>query len=73
MNNYTLYVDNNCSSCKKIQQYISENNILVKTVNIDNENYDLPFTIMIIPALVKENKLLAYGPDITALLDRERA
>lgn len=73
MSNYTLYVDNNCSSCKKIQQYISENNILVKTVNIDNENYDLPFTIMIIPALVKENKLLAYGPDITALLDRERA
>tara|TARA_B100000809_G_scaffold259526_1_gene304720 strand:- start:5979 stop:6200 length:222 start_codon:yes stop_codon:yes gene_type:complete len=70
MNNYTLYVDNNCSSCKKIQQYISENNILVKTVNIDNENYDLPFTIMIIPALVKENKLLAYGPDITSILDQ---
>ena len=72
MNNYTLYVDNNCSSCKKIQQYISENNIPVKTVNIDEENYDLPFTIMIIPALVKENKLLAYGPDITAILDRAR-
>jgi len=69
MNNYTLYVDNNCSSCKKIQQYINENNIPVNTVNIDEENYDLPFTIMIIPALVKENKLLAYGPDITAILD----
>jgi len=68
MDNYTLYVDNNCSSCKKIQLFISENNIIVNTVNIDEESYDLPFAIMIIPALVKDNKLLAYGPDITPLL-----
>ena len=70
MNNYTLYVDNNCSSCKKIQRYINENNIPVNTVNIDEETYELPFAIMIIPALVKENKLIAYGPDITAILER---
>lgn len=70
MNNYTLYVDNNCSSCKKIQQYILENNMSVATVNIDEENYDLPFSIMIIPALVKDKKLLAYGPDINSILDR---
>jgi len=72
MDNYTLYVDNNCSSCKKIQQYISENNIPIKTVNIDEGSYELPFTIMIIPALVKENKLIAYGPDISAVLDIAR-
>ena len=72
MDNYTLYVDNNCSSCKKIQQYISKNNIPIKTVNIDEGSYELPFTIMIIPALVKENKLIAYGPDISAVLDIAR-
>ncbi len=70
MNTYTLYVDNNCSSCKRIQQYISENNITINTVNIHEEINKLPFTIMIFPALVKENKLLAYGPDITPILER---
>ena len=70
MNNYTLYVDNNCSSCKKIQHFIHENNIPVNTVNIDEENYDLPFSIIIIPALVKGKKLLAYGPDITPHLEK---
>lgn len=70
MNNYTLYVDDSCSSCKKIRQYINENNIPINTINIDQDSYDLPFAIMIIPALVKENKLLAYGPDITPILER---
>jgi hypothetical protein len=70
MNNYTLYLDNNCSSCKRIQQYISENNIAINTVNIHEGFNELPFVIMIFPALVKENKLLAYGPDITPILER---
>ena len=73
MNSYTLYVDNNCSSCKKIQQYIKENNILVNIVNIDEETYELPFTIMIIPALVRNKKLLAYGPDILSILEKVMA
>ena len=70
MNNYTLYVDNNCSSCKKIREYINDNNIPIKTVNIDEETYDLPFSIIIIPALVHKSKLIAYGTDIAAILDR---
>jgi glutaredoxin len=64
MENYTLFVDNSCSSCKKIQQYINVNNIPVKTINIDNETYDLPFVIMVVPALVNQKKLIAYGTDI---------
>lgn len=70
MNNYELYLDSNCSSCKRILLYISENNISVKTVNIDNEDYDLPFPLMIIPALIKSKKLLAYGPDIIPYLKK---
>jgi len=70
MNNYTLYIDNNCGSCKKIQEFIKVNNIPVKTVNIDEESYDLPFSIMIIPALVSVSKLIAYGPDIIPILSK---
>jgi len=70
MNNFTLYVDNNCCRCKKIQQFITENNINVNNVNIDEEDYDLPFPLMIIPALVNNKKLLAYGPDIIPYLQK---
>lgn len=69
MDNYTLFVDTNCTSCKKIQQFINEHNINVNTINIDEESYNLPFSLMIIPALVNNNKLLAYGPDITKILE----
>lgn len=70
MNNFTFYVDNNCNRCKKVQQFITENNLSINTINIDEEDYDLPFPIMIIPALVDGEKLLAYGPDITPYLSK---
>lgn len=68
MENYALFVDNNCSSCKNIQRFIIEHKISVNTININEENYNLPFVITITPALVKDNKLLAYGSDITNFL-----
>ncbi|MGB0888468.1 MAG: hypothetical protein ACPGSL_10115 [Vicingaceae bacterium] len=73
MDNYTLFVDTNCTSCKKIQLFINEHNINVNTINIDEEDYELSFSLMIIPALVRNNKLLAYGPDITPILEKIKA
>lgn len=73
MDNYTLFVDTNCTSCKKIQLFINEHNINVNTINIDEEDYELSFSLMIIPALVSNNKLLAYGPDITPFLEKIKA
>ena len=40
---------------------LKESNINVSTVNVDYDNYILPFKLMIIPALVKENELISYG------------
>ena len=61
---YVLFVGNNCCSCNKITQYINENNIDILAVNVDEDDYSLPFSLMIIPALILDHKLIAYGLDI---------
>ncbi len=70
---YALYVGNDCFSCNKIEQFIKENNVNVSTINIDEEEYNLPFSLMIIPALVKNKKLIAYGPDIIKHIEEFKA
>ena len=61
---YTVYIGNNCCCCNNIIQFISNNNLDVSSINIDNEAYTLPFSLMVIPALIQNKKLIAYGPDI---------
>jgi predicted thioredoxin/glutaredoxin len=68
-NSYQLYIGNNCCSCEKIIDYMKEKNISTSVTNIDTDDYDLPFSLMIIPALVKDEKLIAYGPDIKKHVD----
>ena len=69
---YQLYVSNNCDGCTKIMTAIEEQNIVVTTVNIDFDGVDLPFTPLILPALVKKNKVVGYGfKDIIALLNQK--
>jgi hypothetical protein len=68
--NYVLYVGNNCSSCNNLTRFIKENNINIFSINIDEEDYNLSFSLMIIPALVKDEKLIGYGPDIMKHLER---
>ena len=70
IDNYILYVGNNCSSCNKIENFITEHNIPIKVVNIDEEEVSLPFSLMIVPALVKDDKLIGYGPDILKRLEK---
>ena len=67
---YILFVGNNCCSCNKIAQFIKENNINISSINIDQENHLLPFSLIIIPALVLDDKLIAYGSDILKHLDK---
>ena len=58
---YQLYISSTCASCDNVLHKLKEHNLNVSTVNIDTENYRLPFKIMVIPALVKDNKLISYG------------
>ena len=66
---YKLYVGNNCKSCDKIEFFLNQHHINIITINIDEEDYQLPFSLVIIPALVKNEKLIAYGPDIIKHFD----
>lgn len=66
---YQLYISDTCPSCDNVLKKLQEHKIDISTVNIDTENNQLPFKLMVIPALVKENKLISYGcNDIIASL-----
>ena len=69
INNYTLYVGNTCSCCDKVEDYIKQYNLDIKVVNIDNEDCHLPFQLIIVPALLNGDELVAYGPDILKHLE----
>ena len=60
---YQLFISTKCSCCNKIIAYLENKKIIIPITNIDTEEYDLPFKLMILPALVKEKKLLGYGCD----------
>ncbi len=64
MSLYQLYVGNQCKSCENIISFLKQNNITITVINIDEEEYNLPFSLMIVPALVKNNRLIGYGDDI---------
>ena len=63
LSQYQLFVRTKCSCCDKILNHLDSKKIAIPTINIDNENYSLPFKLMILPALVKEKKLIGYGCD----------
>ena len=72
INSYQLFVSNRCSCCDKILNYLKSENITIKTTNIDEEKYSMPFSLTILPALVKGNQLVSYGcEDIISNLEKD--
>ncbi|MDF1672508.1 MAG: hypothetical protein P1U41_03330 [Vicingaceae bacterium] len=70
LSKYRLFISDGCDSCNHTLLKLKENNLNVSTVNIDTEQYQLPFKLMVIPALVKGEKLISYGcNDILASLN----
>ncbi len=61
INAYQLFVSSGCSDCDKILAFIKSNQINILTTNTDMDEYQLPFSLMIFPALVLNNKLISYG------------
>lgn len=60
---YQLFISNRCNCCDKVVSYLKTHQIPIETVNIDEQKYSLPFSLVILPALIKENKLVGYGYD----------
>lgn len=61
LSKYRLFISDHCDSCNHTLLKLKENDLKVSTVNIDTEQYQLPFKLMVIPALVKDEKLISYG------------
>ena len=60
---YQLYIRTTCSDCDKILIDLESQKINVPVINIDNDDYQLPFNLAIFPALVMDKSLISYGYD----------
>lgn len=67
---YNIYIRNNCLGCQNIVAYFKNNNIQVSFINLDVVSNDSTFKIQIVPALVLNNRLLAYGSDIIQYFEK---
>ena len=68
---YTLFVSDHCTDCVSVVEFIQNNAFPCELKNIDRENEKPEISIFIIPALVKGQKLLAYGEkDILKILKK---
>ena len=61
ISSYQLFVSSGCSDCDKILAFIKAKNINISTTNTDNDEYQLPFSLVIFPALLLNGKLVSYG------------
>ena len=68
---YQLFIRSKCSCCNEILKYVkSEKNDILVT-NVDEQEYNLPFSLVIFPALILNEKLVSYGcEDIIERLKR---
>lgn len=67
---YTLYISNHCSRCDKVVEYLGSKNVDFNVINIDEESDSSVFPVMVIPALMLDGKLLAYGQDIVLYFEK---
>ncbi|MBL4624568.1 MAG: hypothetical protein JKY42_05455 [Flavobacteriales bacterium] len=67
---YTLYIANYCPSCTRVKEFISAHEIDCEVINLDESEVETPMPIMIFPALIQGDKLLAYGCDIKPYFKR---
>lgn len=67
---YRLFISNNCRGCEQVLEKLTLLNINISVVNVSTEEVNLPFSLMITPALIKDDKLVGYGPDIVNYLKR---
>ena len=60
---YQLFISSKCSCCDAILALLKDENITLPIINVDKEEYTLPFSIVMFPALTLGENLLSYGCD----------
>ena len=65
---YTLYITDGCQSCERVAARLIAAEIRFREINLSDAKAKHPQGVIVVPALFKDGALLAYGPDILALL-----
>lgn len=65
---FTLYVRSHCQGCTRVLKALAPLGLKLQVVNLDEESTNSG--VMIVPALFKDERLLAYGDDIAAYLNK---
>ncbi len=72
MAKFQLYTATVCTGCDRVRKYLIDHDFSIEEINIDLSDRRPPFPIIIVPALIMDDKLLAYGDDIITELDKQR-
>ncbi|HHG83437.1 MAG TPA: hypothetical protein ENJ82_01710 [Bacteroidetes bacterium] len=68
---YVLYVSEGCESCTRVVRYLEKNQVPISVINLTEKNVKRPPAVVIVPALFKKDRLLAYGPDIQRMIEKQ--
>lgn len=65
---YHLFIGENCHECQYVIENLNRLNVDYVLFNIDKTEVKPPIKIFTLPAIFKENELLAYGSDIISFV-----
>ena len=65
---FRLFTRTGCTSCEEVKTFLENSDIQFIHINLDEENVAEANFVKIVPALFKENRLMAYGSDIVTYL-----
>lgn len=71
MAKFQLYTATVCASCDKVRSYLLDRDFNIEEINIDVSDRRPSFPIIIVPALIMDDRLLAYGDDIITELEKQ--
>lgn len=66
---YTLYISRSCPYCIKVMDYCNERQIGCHIIDIDDKP-SASKQIYVVPALFRNEDLMAYGSDIISYLEK---
>jgi hypothetical protein len=67
---YILYYRKLCHDCDKVRDYMAGENIDFNYFDCENKKTEPPIPIFAVPALFKNDELLAYGTDVIDYFDK---
>ena len=68
---YTIYIASHCTDCDQIAEYLDNHDFPVEVLDLDRSSAEAPSNVYVVPALLEQGRILAYGKqDIIRLLEK---